>query len=371
MANEGEALLRTPLYGVNVEEGARMVSFGGWEMPVQYEGINIEHRAVREEVGLFDISHMGQFSVEGPRALEFLEYLLPARIAALAVGKMLYVPMCNERGGCVDDSVVYRLGETQFMLVVNASRIADDWAWVTERSQGWAEVCLANLSAEKGMVAVQGPKAEAVIGELAGTGIASLGYYWWMRSELAGIAVLLSRNGYTGEDGFEIICAATETEALWRALRERGVRPCGLGARDTLRTEMGFSLYGHELNESTTPLEAGLAWTLDLDKEVEFIGRAALRQQKEAGNHRRLRGFRMLEKSIPRPEYPVLDSAGEAIGVVSSGTHSPMLNEGIGLAFLRRGAHRIGTQIQIEMRGKRRLAHVVRLPFVTLSARRD
>ena len=364
MGNESARLRRTPLYEVAVAEGGRMVPFGGWEMPVQFAGISIEHMSVRKAAGLFDISHMGQFAITGEGGLAFLDYLLPAKIGQLAIGQMLYTPICNDDGGCVDDAVVYRLAEFEFLLVVNASRVNVDWDWVNEQAGGWANVHIENLSDEKGMLAIQGPQAEGIVSSLTGSKVAALGYYRCMRTDVAGTATILSRNGYTGEDGFELVCAADDVAALWRELSTAGASPCGLGARDTLRTEMGFCLYGHELNEQTTPLAAGLAWTLDLGKETDFIGVKALRAQREARNYRRLRGFRMLERGIPRADYLVVDKQGTAIGKVTSGTHSPLLEQGIGLAYLDRGSDKIGTQIYIDMRGKRRLAEVAKLPFV-------
>ena len=369
MANE--RLRRTPLYEVAVAEGGRMVPFGGWEMPVQFEGIRREHWAVRRAVGLFDISHMGRIAISGERGLAFLDSLLPARVRELTSGQMRYAPLCNERGGCVDDLVVYRLAHEEYLLVVNASRKAADWQWITACAAGWSGVQIEDLSDEQGMVAVQGPQAAALVEALAGPASAALGYYCCAAMEIAGIRALLSRNGYTGEDGFEIMCPANQVATLWAKLRAAGAQPCGLGARDTLRLEMGFCLYGRELNDQTTPLEAGLAWTLDLEKEAYFIGAEALRAQRTAGGYRRLRGFRMLERGIPRPDYPVFDQRGKQVGTVTSGTHSPVLGAGIGLAYLQRGAQKIGTQVYIGLKGKRQPATVVELPFVPSALKKD
>ena len=366
-----EHLQRTPLYEVAVAEGGRMVPFGGWEMPVQFEGIRSEHWAVRREVGLFDISHMGRIAISGERGLAFLDSLLPARVRALTIGQMLYAPLCNEQGGCVDDLVVYRLAPQEYLMVVNASRKTVDWQWITAHAAGWSAVQIDDLSDEQGMVAVQGPQAAALVEALAGPASVALGYYRCAEMEIAGIRALLSRNGYTGEDGFEMICSADQVAALWAKLRAAGAQPCGLGARDTLRLEMGFCLYGSELNEQTTPLEAGLAWTLDLKKEANFVGAEALRALRTAGGYRRLRGFRMLEKGIPRPDYPVFDQRGEQVGTVTSGTHSPVLGEGIGLAYLQRGVQKIGTEIYIDMKGRQQPAEVVKLPFVSAGLKKD
>ena len=364
MGNDEGVLLHTPLYDLLVKAGGRMVPFGGWEMPVQFDGLNIEHQAVREQVGLFDISHMGQFSLVGEGGAGFLDHLLPARISELAIGRMLYSTLCNEEGGCIDDVVVYRLAEVEYLLVVNASRIENDWHWVNDRAEGVLHLQIENLSNQQGMIAVQGPQSEAMITALVGTEAADLGYYGCMRAEIAGIESVLSRNGYTGEDGFEIICAADQVAALWQSFCDAGVRPCGLGARDILRLEMGFCLYGHELTEQITPLEAGLAWTMNLQKEAEFVGAAALREMHEVGGYRKLRGFRMLERGIPRSDYPILDERGGRVGTVTSGTYSPCLAQGIGLAYLGDGVQAKGSTIFVEMRGKRIPAEVVILPFV-------
>ena len=366
-----EVLQRTPLYEVAVAEGGRMAPFGGWEMAVQFEGIRSEHWAVRRAVGLFDISHMGRIAVSGEGGLAFLDSLLPARVRELTIGQMLYAPLCNEQGGCVDDLVVYRLADQEYLLVVNASRKTVDWQWITACAAGWLGVQIEDLSAEQGMVAVQGPQAAALVESLAGPASAALGYYHCAKMEIAGIPALLSRNGYTGEDGYEIMCPADQGAALWAKFRAAGAQPCGLGARDTLRLEMGFCLYGSELNEQTTPLEAGLAWTLDLGKEANFVGAEALRAQRTAGGYRRLRGFRMLKRGIPRSDYPVFDQRGEQVGTVTSGTHSPVLGEGIGLAYLQRGAQKIGTQVHIDMKGRQQPAEVVKLPFVSSGLKKD
>ena len=328
MGNDEGVLLRTPLHDLMVKAGGRMVPFGGWEMAVQFEGLNIEHQAVRERVGIFDISHMGQFSIVGEGGAGFLNHLLPARISELGIGRMLYSTLCNEEGGCIDDVVVYRLAEVEYLLVVNASRIENDWHWVVGRAVGVQQVQIENLSNQQGMIAVQGPESEAIITALVGPKAAGLGYYGCMRTAIAGVDSVLSRNGYTGEDGFEIICAADQVAALWQSFCNSGVRPCGLGARDILRLEMGFCLYGHELTEQITPLEAGLAWTMDLQKEVEFVGASALREMHAADGYRKLCGFRMLERGIPRSGYTILDERGESVGTVTSGTYFCRLQAG-------------------------------------------
>ncbi len=364
MSVDDEVLRQSPLHEVHQREGGRLVSFAGWEMPVQYRGINDEHMAVREAVGLFDVSHMGQFSVRGAGALVFLQYILPAEPSRLDIGGMLYSVMCNERGGCVDDLLLYRMGEQQYLVVVNAARAAVDWQWMQDAASGFGDFELADTSADTAMLALQGPLAVKVLSQVAGQEVDSLDYYHCKICQIGGAEVLLSRNGYTGEDGFELMCATADAEPLWNALRQAGARPCGLGARDTLRTEMGFSLYGHELGEDITPLEARLAWALSLGKAGDFIGKEALLQQERGKKYRRLRGFKMLDKGIPRQGYEVLNEGDEVIGVVSSGTHSPCLQRGIGLAFLEPGSAQLGGVIHIAVRGRRLRAEVVKLPFV-------
>jgi aminomethyltransferase len=370
MTGEAGLLQRTPLYEAAVAAGGRMVPFGGWEMPVQFAGIKIEHAAVRERAGLFDISHMGQFSIAGADAVGFLTKLLPARVQSLQVGQMLYAPMCNQGGGCVDDVVVYRLAPDRFMLVVNAARLQADWTWVNRWSSAWANLQVEDLSQAKGMVALQGPRAADIVAGLTDTDIASLSYYCCRGAEVGGIQVLLSRNGYTGEDGFEFMAAAEHTGELWHTLLAAGAVPCGLGARDTLRMEMGFCLYGHELDEDITPLEAGLGWTVDFAKDDVFIGGEKLAELRRVGGHRRLRGLKMLERGIPRAGYPILDTGGNEVGTVTSGTPSPTLEQGIGLGYIKHGSHRIGTRVDVEMRGKKCPAEVVKLPFVQAGVKR-
>ena len=370
MTSEAGLLQRTPLYEAAVAAGGRMVPFGGWEMPVQFAGIKIEHAAVRERVGVFDISHMGQFSIAGADAVGFLTKLLPARVQSLQVGQMLYAPMCNQSGGCVDDVVVYRLSLDRFMMVVNAARLQADWIWVNRWSPAWANLQVEDLSRAKGMVALQGPRAADIVAGLTDADIASLSYYYCRWAEVGGVEVLLSRNGYTGEDGFEFMVAAEDTGELWHILLAAGAIPCGLGARDTLRMEMGFCLYGHELDEDISPLEAGLGWTVDFTKDDVFIGGAKLAELRRVGGHRRLRGLKMLDRGIPRVGYPILDAGGNEVGTVTSGTQSPTLEKGIGLGYVKHGAHKIGTRVDVEIRGKKCPAEVVKLPFVETGVKR-
>ncbi|MGY8824898.1 MAG: glycine cleavage system aminomethyltransferase GcvT [Candidatus Latescibacterota bacterium] len=360
---EGD-LFRSPLHEIHLREGGRLVAFAGWQMPVQYCGINEEHLAVRNAVGLFDVSHMGQFIVRGTGARSFLQSLLPAPIDKLRIGDMLYTAMCNERGGCIDDLLVYRTQEREYLLVVNAGCTVADWQWIQAQAVSFDQLEIVNNSAETSMLALQGPSAEKLLSKQLGAVVADLPYYCFMTAHFCGHEVVLSRNGYTGEDGFELMCDPRSVVAIWQALRDAGAQPCGLGARDTLRTEMGFSLYGHELNEHISPLEAGIGWTLDLDKREDFVGKKSLVQQKKEKKHRRLRGVEMVDKGIPRPGYELFDERGECIGEMSSGTHSPCLNIGIGLAFIERSKARVGENVFLSVRGRRLAAKLVVPPFV-------
>lgn len=362
----------SPLHEIHEQEGGRLVAFAGWQMPVQYSGINEEHLAVRNAVGLFDVSHMGQFIVRGSGARSFLQALLPAQIDQLHLGAMLYTAMCNERGGCVDDLIVYRTEEREYLLVVNAGRAAVDWLWLQEVAGAFDEVEIVDDSANIAMLALQGPHAELLLSQfLDSSVITRLPYYHCMTVDLCGQQVLLSRNGYTGEDGFELMCTTASVTPLWQAFRGAGAQPCGLGARDTLRTEMGFSLYGNELNEVISPLEAGIAWTLDLDKREDFVGKMALIHLKKEKKHRRLRGIKMIDKGIPRAGYELFNEQGEGIGVVSSGTQSPCLQLGIGLAFVERNKARVGESIFVSVRGRRLAAELVIPPFVESSVKKN
>ncbi len=340
-----------------------MVPFNGWEMPVQYLGIGQEHLAVRSGVGIFDVCHMGQLRIAGHGSIDFLHHLLPIDVARIRVGAMKYAVMCNEQGGAVDDLAVYRLCETKFTLVVNAGRIDADLEWITKASHR-TETVVEDRSATTGMVAIQGPEAERVTAALVGPGATQLGYFHFSGFSFAGSDLIVSRSGYTGEDGFEIMCPVSLTPELWRAARGLGATPAGLGARDTLRTEMGYCLYGHELNEETTPLEAGLDRILGLDDrpDRDFIGREALVALRARGVYRELTGLAVEGRAVPRPGYEVL-ADGEVVGSVSSGTYSPSLRKGIALAFVDPAAT-AGGRLQIDIRGNLQPAEVAALPMV-------
>ena len=356
-------LKRTPLYKAHVEAGARMVPFGGWEMPVQYAGIVEEHRSVRGAVGLFDVSHMGEFEVEGAGALDVLQSLTTNDVAALDVGQVQYSVLCYPNGTIVDDLTVYRLAGDRFMLTVNASNIDKDYAWVTEHRR--KEARWRNVSAETGLIAVQGPKAEPLVGRLADRDVTKVGYYRFARGAVAGVPALMSRTGYTGEDGFELYAAAADTGRLWAALLEAGradgVAPIGLGARDTLRLEMKYALYGNDIDDTTNALEAGLGWVVKPAKG-EFVGRDALEKIRAEGVRRKLVGIEMVDKAVARHGYPVL-SDGRRVGVVTSGSYGPSVDKYIAMAYVETALAAVGTPLAVEIRGQAKAARVVKTPF--------
>ncbi len=355
-------LKRTPLYAAHLKAGARMVPFAGWEMPVQYTGIIEEHRATRAAVGLFDVSHMGEFEVEGPAALAALQGLTTNDVGALAEGQVQYSVLCYPDGGIVDDCTVYRLAVDRFMVTVNAGNIDKDWAWVREHGGGarWR-----NMSDETALIAVQGPRAEALVGRLADGDITPIGYYQFARRTVAGAPALVSRTGYTGEDGFELYVAALDAEKLWSNLVNEGIRDgvtmVGLGARDTLRLEMKYALYGNDIDETTNPLEAGLGWVVKLGKG-EFVGRAALERMRAQGPTRKLVGLEMTERAVPRHGYPVLKDEAR-LGVVTSGSYGPSVDKYIAMAYVPVTHAGLGTDLGVEVRGQVKAAHIVRTPF--------
>jgi aminomethyltransferase len=356
------SLRRTPLHDAHVKAGARMVPFGGWDMPVQYTGIIEEHRAVRSRVGLFDVSHMGELDVEGAGALDAVQRLTTNDAASLEVGQLQYSLLCYPDGGIVDDATVYRLGAEHFMITVNASNTDKDWAWVTEQAPGarWR-----NISAATGLIAVQGPKAEALVARLADRDVTAIGYFRSARGGVAGVPALISRSGYTGEDGFELYVPWDDTPRLWHALLESGaadgVAPIGLGARDTLRLEMRYTLYGNDIDQTTNPLEAGLGWAVKPAKGP-FIGREAIERVRADGPRRRLVGIETADRSIARHGYPVVKD-GRPIGVVTSGSYGPSVDRSIALVYVESAYAAVGTELGVEIRGQLRPARVVRTPF--------
>lgn len=372
------SLKRTPLFAAHQQLGGKLIEFGGWEMPVQYTSIVEEHHAVRRAAGVFDISHMGEVWFEGPQALAFLNGVLTNDLGKLTVGLGQYTHLCLETGGTVDDLYAYRIAEETYLLVINAGRIDADIAWLEALWNAFpnqAGVRMDHASATTGAIALQGPRVVEFIDTLfagpslagaAGLAASALKKNQIGRWDRGGQAVWVARTGYTGEDGYELVAPNGLLEALWNdtlaAGASVGIRPCGLGARDTLRTEVCYPLYGHELDEQTSPVEAGLGFFIAWDKG-DFVGRAALLKQKEAGPSKKCVAFRMTEKSAPpRPGYPVV-VAEAPIGTVVSGTQSPTLNTGIGMAYVPPAFAAPGTALHIEIRGKRYAAEVVKKPF--------
>jgi aminomethyltransferase len=357
-----QSLKRTPFHDVHVALGAKMVPFAGYEMPVQYPtGITAEHRAVRRACGLFDVSHMGEFVVRGPQAVEFVDHVTSNDVGKLEVGQVHYSTILNERGTIEDDCLVYRL-EDHLMMVVNASNVAKDFDHIS-RHLGRFDATLENVSDDVALLALQGPEAASILQPIAGMDLDTIGYYRFAVGAVAGVPnVIVSRTGYTGEDGFELYFDPEQATKVWQSLTGTGrVTPAGLGSRDTLRLEMGMALYGNDIDDTTTPLEASLGWLVKLAKG-DFVGRDALVRQKEEGVTRKLAGFTTAERSFPRAGYPVFHG-GQASGLVRSGTMSPSLEIPIGTCYLPAGAAKEGTAFEIEIRGKRITAQVVKMPF--------
>lgn len=356
-------LLRTPLADIHKTLGGKMVPFAGWEMPVQYPaGIMAEHNAVRTGCGIFDVSHMGEFEVTGPDRNAFVNRITCNDVGALAPGQVQYSALLTREGTFVDDCTVYRFDD-KLMIVVNASNRAKAWEHVVAM-KGGANIRLRDISDDIGLLAVQGPKTEALLQPIASIALDGIGYYHHGAGRIGGVDCFVSRTGYTGEDGFELYCRWKDTVALWNAITKVGAQPIGLGARDSLRLEMGYALYGQEIDETITPLEAGLGWIVKLDKGSPFIGIEALRAQKERGLNRKLVGFRLEGRGIARHGYPVY-AEGRQVDVVRSGGQSPSLGVSIGTTFLPAAQAAIGTRFEIECRNERIPAEVVRRPFWT------
>lgn len=353
------------------EAGARMVPFAGYNMPVEYKGINEEHIAVRESVGVFDVSHMGEFWVSGPSALKFLQHITSNDVSALWDGKVQYSCFPNGNGGIVDDLLVYRFSHDKYLLVVNAANIEKDWNWCVKNAEHFGIVPgrdLINASDDIAQLAIQGPDALKAMQKLTSAPVTSMEYYTFRIVEFAGIKdVIFSITGYTGAGGCEIYVRNEDGPKLWKAVFEAGkeynIRPIGLGARDTLRLEMGFCLYGNDINDTTSPIEAGLGWITKFTDSKDFIDKALLLKQKEEGTTRRLKAFVMIDRGIPRQHYEVVDANGNLIGEVTSGTMSPMMKQGIGMAYLAKGFWKPGTEIFIRIRNKDLKAEVVNMPI--------
>lgn len=360
-------LQRTPLHAFHVAQGGRMVDFAGWDMPVQYQSILEEHKAVREAAGLFDVSHMGEVDVKGPDAEAFLNHLVTNEVTALYPGRVLYSPMCRPDGGVVDDLLVYQREPGTYFLCINASNIAKDLAWMQEQAAEY-DVTLVDRSADYALLAVQGPRAERIVQALTGAKLPILRTYHFQEGTVAGIQCLISRTGYTGEEGFELYHAAADAPALAEALTEagapHGMKLAGLGARDSLRLEAGYPLYGHELNDDLSPIAAGLGWTVKFKKSADFNGREALLAEKQDPDRRRVVHFRTGDRRIVRAGTVVLDAAGVAIGSVLSGTLSPMLGEAIGSAVVPAAA--VESALYVDVRGTSFTLQLVKPPFLKL-----
>jgi aminomethyltransferase len=358
-------LKKTPLNARHRASGARMVPFGGWDMPVEYAGITAEHMAVRERAGLFDVSHMGQVEIAGANALEAVQRISCNDASKLQVGQAQYSGLLTPDGTFVDDLLVYRLGPQHFMLVVNASHIEKDFAYISEGIVPAGDAVAVNVSARYALIAVQGPRALEIVQPLTGIDLGSMKYYWFAHGEVAGVRATVSRTGYTGEDGFEIFVPPQSADKVWLSLLQagepHGLMPCGLGARDTLRLEAAMRLHGNDIDETTTPVEADLNWIVGWKKD-SFVGADVLRRQKAEGAARRLVGFEMLERGIARQGYPIYAN-GEVVGTVTSGTQTPYLKKAIGLGYVPTALAASGTSLEIDVRGRRLKAQVVPTPF--------
>ncbi|MCH2171280.1 glycine cleavage system aminomethyltransferase GcvT [Myxococcota bacterium] len=363
------AVRRTPLYEAHVRLGARMVDFAGYAMPVQYTSIISEHEAVRKHAGLFDVSHMGQIEFEGPAAISTAERLLSRPIESLRTGGVRYALLCNDHGGVVDDVTVYRTGEQSLMLCVNAANIEKDFSWVVEHAP--ENAAIRNASDETGLLALQGPASQSILADLTPTDLEDLRRYRFTTGPVADRKAMISRTGYTGSDGFEIYVRASDLEEVFEALLERGaskgLEPAGLGARDTLRLEAGMPLYGHELDDDTSPLEAGLGRFVE-PKPEGFLGSNAIEQLRANGLSRQLVGFEVDGKGVARAGYEV-EKSGKIIGSVTSGSPSPSLGKSIGMAYVSTEHARVDTSLDIVIRGRRVAAHVVDIPFVPTPGR--
>ncbi len=368
-----QASLRTALYPTHLALGARMVPFGGWDMPVQYSGILAEVKAVRTAAGLFDVSHMGRLYISGPRATEFLDWVLTGSASSLRTGRARYCFICNDHGGVIDDTIFYRLAEDRYLLIPNAGNrpavLAWFQDWISRRFSG--VVTIQDRTQSTGLLALQGPSAAQALDQVCrlegGEAPSTLRAFGWGRGQLQGKPVFLGRTGYTGEDGFELVAEAADAELLWRALQDGGALPCGLGARDVLRLEAGLPLHGHEIDPETTPIQAGLERFVR--PEGEFVGASVLRQQQRDGVARRLVGLKLPGRSAPRAGYPILEG-GTPVGQVTSGSYSPTLDTSIAMGYVLVRCATPGQALEVDIRGRAAAAEVVPLPFYTRSRRR-
>ncbi len=354
----------TALSHIHESLGAKMVPFAGYNMPVQYEGVNAEHETVRTSVGVFDVSHMGEFFLKGENALALIQKVTSNDASKLVDGKAQYSCLPNNDGGIVDDLIVYKITDNDYMLVVNASNIEKDWNWISSHND--LGVNMTNASDDYSLLAIQGPKAAAAMQSLTNIDLANMAYYSFQIGEFAGIQnVIVSATGYTGSGGFEIYFKNEDAETIWNKVFEAGaafgIKPIGLAARDTLRLEMGFCLYGNDINDTTSPIEAGLGWITKFDKE--FTNSANLKAQKEAGVSKKLVGFELTERGIPRHDYEIVDAAGNNIGIVTSGTMAPSIGKGIGMGYVKSEFAGLDSEIFIQIRNNKVAAKVVKMPF--------
>nr|WP_315188681.1 glycine cleavage system aminomethyltransferase GcvT [uncultured Flavobacterium sp.] len=354
----------TALTHIHESLGAKMLPFAGYNMPILYEGVNAEHETVRTAVGVFDVSHMGEFLLTGPNALALIQKTTSNDASTLTIGRAQYSCLPNNDGGIVDDLIVYKMGEEEYLLVVNASNINKDWEWISAHNDLGVE--MKNLSDDYSLLAIQGPKAVEAMQSLSSLDLSAIAYYHFEVGDFAGIQdVIISATGYTGSGGFEIYCNNSDVEHIWNAVFKAGaaynIKPIGLAARDTLRLEMGFCLYGNDINDTTSPLEAGLGWITKFTKE--FTNSENLKKQKEAGVSKKLVGFEMQERAVPRHDYEIVDASGNAIGIVTSGTMSPSMNKGIGLGYVTSEHSAVDSDIYIRIRKNDVPAKVVKLPF--------
>lgn len=356
----------TALTHVHEELGAKMVPFAGYNMPVQYEGVNVEHETVRNAVGVFDVSHMGEFLVTGPGALDLIQKVTSNDASVMEIGRAQYSCMPNGKGGVIDDLIIYRIKEEEYLLVVNASNIDKDWEWISSHNSFDAQ--MRNLSDDYSLLAIQGPKAVEAMQSLTSVNLSEIKYYNFVVADFAGLDnVIISATGYTGSGGFEIYCKNSQVEQVWTKVFEAGadfgIKPIGLAARDTLRLEMGFCLYGNDIDDTTSPLEAGLGWITKLGKDADFIDKDFLARQKEEGVKRKLIAFELVDRGIPRHDYLIVDADGNEIGKVTSGTMSPSMKKAIGLGYVTIENAKVDTEIFIQVRNKALKAKVVKLPF--------
>lgn len=354
----------TALKHIHESLGAKILPFAGYNMPILYEGVNAEHETVRNGVGVFDVSHMGEFLLTGPNALALIQKVTSNDASTLTIGRAQYSCLPNTHGGIVDDLIVYRMKEEQYLLVVNASNIEKDWEWISSHNDLGVE--MKNLSEDYSLLAIQGPKAVEAMQALTSVDLSAIPYYHFEVADFAGIEhVIISATGYTGSGGFEIYCKNDEVEQVWNKVFEAGaafgIKPIGLAARDTLRLEMGFCLYGNDINDTTSPMEAGLGWITKFTKD--FVNSESLKKQKEIGVHRKLVGFELLDRGVPRQDYEIVDKDGDVIGIVTSGTMAPSLNKGIGMGYVTTPFSTVDSEIFIRIRKNDVPAKVVKMPF--------